>query len=124
MNRHAVLLIATALCAGPAAFAAPFAPVRSELLVQTVQLSYGCGLGVHRGPLGACTPVYLYGGYGPYYRGYVRGYARGYHDGRRDAAYPYVRYDGAGDVIAVDRRFCGFGLYLTCSYGTCWRVCY
>jgi len=124
MNRFVVLLIASSLCGGSAASGAPIAPIRVEGLVETVQVGYGCGLGVRRGPLGACTPVYLYGAYGPYYRGYARGYARGYHDGRRDAAYPYVRYDGAGDVIAVDRGFCGFGSYLSCSYGTCWRFCY
>ena len=97
-----------------------FAPVRPKQPVQTVQLSYGRGLGVRRGPLGACTPVYLYEGFDPYYRGYVRGY----HDGRRGAAYPCVRYDGGGDVIAVDRGFCAFGSYLSCSYGTCWRAYY
>jgi hypothetical protein len=27
-------------------------------------------------------------------------------------------------VIAADRGFCGFGFYLSCAYGTCWRLCY
>jgi hypothetical protein len=92
----------------------------------TVRVGYECGLGVHRAPLGACVPVYVYRGYDPYYRGYVRGYyrgyRRGYYEGRRDAYYPYVRYV-PGDVIAVDRGVCGFGSYLSCSYGTCWRFC-
>lgn len=30
-------------------------------LTAQVGYSYGCGLGVHRGPLGACVPTYLYG---------------------------------------------------------------
>ena len=122
--RLTVIVIAFAVLVGSAALGAPVAPIRTAHLGHTVPVGYGCGLGVRRGPLGACTPVYMYGGYDPYIRGYVRGYARGYYEGRRDAEYPYVRYYGTGDVVAVDRGFCGFASYLSCSHGTCWRFCY
>ena len=100
--------------------AATFGPAQPGLITQ---VSSGCGIGVHRGPFDGCAPVYVYGGY---YSGYYRGYRRGYYRGYRDAYYngPYFRFDNAQDVIAVDKGFCGFGSYLSCSHGLCWRFCY
>jgi hypothetical protein len=99
----------------PAAQAGPVIPVGS-----------GCGLGVRRGPFDRCDPADLYGGdYESGYRhGYYRGYRRGFYEGYHDAAYPYVRYKDHGDVVIVDAGRCGFGSYLSCAYGTCWRICY
>jgi hypothetical protein len=87
------------------------------------QVSSGCGIGVRRGPFNGCAPVYVYGGY---YGGHHHGYRRGYYRGYRDAYYngPYFRFDNDQDVIAVDKGFCGFGSYLSCSHGLCWRFCY
>ena len=31
---------------------------------------------------------------------------------------------GHGGVIKLDKGFCGFGSYLACTQGTCWRFCY
>ena len=114
------LLAAVGFVVGSAASAMPAAPIRSGQFADTIQVGYGCGLGVRRGPFGTCRPVYLYEVYDPYYGGYVRGY----YDGYRDGAYPYLRYYGAGDVMVVDRGVCGFGSYLLCNAGTCWRFCY
>lgn len=126
MNKLLPLIFALSVFGVSAAQAMPVVPLGSPQTTLTIQVGYGCGLGVHRGPLGECAPVYVYRGYDPYYRGYVRGYyrgyRRGYYEGRHDAYYPYVRYV-PGDVIAVDRGVCGFGSYLSCSYGTCWRLC-
>ena len=128
MKRLFGVLLAVGLCLGSTAFGMPLAPIRARQAVDVVQAEYGCGLGVRRGPLGACTPVYGYEGYGPYFRGcargYYRGYRRGYYDGHRAAAYPYVGHYDADDVIVVDRGACELGSYLSCSYGTCWRFCY
>jgi hypothetical protein len=108
-------------------------PVAALSLVQTeltIQVDSGCGLGVHRGPLGECVPVYVYDGngngtyYRAYWRGFYRGYRQGYYRGYRNANYPYVRYPNVTGVVAVDKGVCGFGSYLACSYGTCWRRCY
>jgi hypothetical protein len=101
--------------------------------IVSVAAAQAGGCGVHRGLYYGCTPVYgVHSGYnGGYYRGYRRGYYRGYRVGHygghylhhRHIRYPYVRYD-SGDVIAVDKGFCGFGSYLACTQGTCWRFCY
>jgi len=93
-----------------------------------------CGIDGHRGPYNGCIPVYgAHSGYhGGYYFGYRRGYYRGYrvgHYGRhqvhyRHHRYPFVRLHDGGDVIAVGKGLCGFGSYLGCTQGTCWRFCY
>ncbi len=97
----------------------------------TIRVGSGCGIGVHRGSFDGCAPIYGgYDGYDEpylayregYHRGYHRGYYRGYHDAHYDG--PYVRYYYHGDVVVVDRGLCGFGSYLSCGYGTCWRYCY
>jgi len=127
MNRMALLIFALVVSFGSTAFAMPVAPVVPQVTT-VIQVESGCGLGVHRGPFGDCGPVAVYEGYDPYYRAYVRGYyhgyRRGYHDAVVGVAYPYVRYFGASDVVIVDRGVCGFGSYLSCSHGTCWRLCY
>jgi hypothetical protein len=128
MNKLRPLIFALSVFGVSAAQAMPVVPLGPPQATLAIQIgyAYGCGLGVHRGPLGGCVPVYVYRGYDPYYRGYVRGYyrgyRRGYYAGRHDAYYPYVRHF-PGDVVYVDRGVCGFGSYLSCSYGTCWRVC-
>jgi hypothetical protein len=129
MTKLLTLISALGVFVASAAYAMPVAPLSEPQGSLTIQVGYGCGLGVRRGPLYDCAPVY--GGYDPYYhtyvrgyyRGYRRGYRRGYYAGRYDAYYPYVRHL-PGDVVYVDRGFCGFGSYLSCSYGTCWRFCY
>ena len=127
MNKLLPLIFALSVFGGSAAYAMPVAPLSQPQATLTIQVGGGCGLGVHRGPLGRCVPVYVYRGYDPYYRGYVRGYyrgyRRGYYEGSRNAYYPYVRHL-PGDVVYVDKGVCGFGSYLSCSYGTCWRFCY
>ena len=135
MNKLLPLIFAFVVT-GSTAYAMPIAPLGSPQATLTIQVGYGygCGLGVHRGPLGACVPTYTYdryNWYGPYrrayvrgyYRGYRRGYYRGYYAGRYDAYYPYVRYPNDTGVVVVDKGVCGFGSYLSCSYGTCWRLC-
>jgi hypothetical protein len=106
-------------------------PVATLSLVQTeltIQVSSGCGLGVRRGPGGECVPVYYdANGNGWCHRTYWRSYYRGYHGyyrGYRHAHYPYVRYPNDTGVVVVDKGVCGFGSYLVCGYGTCWRRCY
>lgn len=96
--------------------AAAFDPAQPGL---ATQVSSGCGIGVHHGPFNGCAPVYVYGGY---YHGYRRGHYRGYRDAYYDG--PYFRFDNDQDVIAVDKGFCSFGSYLSCSHGLCWRFCY
>lgn len=130
MNKFCPLFLLLGIFFAPVAFAMPVASLGRMQVPLMLKVGYGCGLGVLRvlrGPLGACSPVYR--GYDPYYRAYVRGYyrgyrrgyRRGYYDGRYDA-YPYVRHL-PGDVVYVDRGVCGFGSYLSCSHGICWRVC-
>jgi hypothetical protein len=104
---------------------APLVPVQTGL---TVHVSSGCGLGVRRGPLGQCIPVYDGNGNEVYCRAYRRGYYRSYrqdyYHGYRAANYPYVSHVNDTGVIVVDKGVCGFGSYLSCAYGTCWRFCY
>jgi hypothetical protein len=128
MNKLLPLTFALGIITAQSAQAMPVAPINQPQASLTIQAGYGCGLGVYRGLLGACTPIYVYGGYDPYYRayvrGYYRGYRRGYYEGRhRDDAYPYVRRL-PGDVVYVDKGVCDFGWYLSCRHGTCWRYCY
>ena len=127
MTKLLPLIFTLGLLNGSAAYAMPVAPLSQPQDSPTIQVGYGCGLGVYRGPLGDCVPVNVYRDYGPYYRGYVRGYyrgyRRGYYEGTRDAYYPYVRYPNDSGVVVVDKGVCGFGSYLSCSYGTCWRLC-
>ena len=124
MTKLLPLISALSLFGGSAVYAMPVAPLSKPHVTLTIQVGYGCGLGVRRGPGGECVPVHVYGDYDPYYGGYIRGYYRGYHEGHRDTYYPYVRYPNNTGVVAVDRGVCGFGSYLSCSYGTCWRLCY
>ena len=91
----------------------------------------GCGIGVHRGPFDGCAIYGVYNAYDDWYdrayrRGYHRGFRHGYYRGYRDGyydRYPYARFYGNGGVIVVD-KYCGFGSYLSCSHGLCWRHCY
>ena len=52
--------------------AMPLAPLQAGLLIPVAS---GCGLGVHRGPLDGCYPVY------GYYAGYGGGYRNNYYTG-------------------------------------------
>lgn len=116
MRKLLPLIFALGLLGGSAAYAMPVAPLGPTTQGSlTIQVGYGCGLGVYRGLFYGCTPVYVYGGnYGNSYRGY------------RNARYhgPYVRFHDNGGVVVSDRGICGFGSYLSCSHGTCWQVCY
>ena len=127
MKMLSPLVVAVSLLWAAGAQAMPLAPLSQPQSGLTVKVGGGCGLGVRRGLGGECVPVYVYGDYDPYYRGYIRGYyrgyRRGYYEGRRNAYYPYVRYPNDTGVVVVDKGVCGFGSYLSCSYGTCWRYC-
>ncbi|MDI3469941.1 MAG: hypothetical protein OJF62_002004 [Pseudolabrys sp.] len=114
MKKLLSLLFALGVVGGSAAYGTPIVPLNAAHTSLATHVGYRCGL------FGACAPVYIYGGHDLYYQGY----RRGYYDGYRDASYPYVRYHYTRDVIAADRGFCGFGFYLSCAYGTCWRLCY
>ena len=119
------LVVIVGILWAPIAYAMPVVPLSSPQDALTIPVGYGCGLGVRRGPFLDCAPVYVFRGHDPYYRAYVRGYhrgyRRGYYEGRLDA-YPYVSHL-PGDVVYVDRGVCGFGSYLSCSHGICWRLC-
>ncbi len=128
MSKPLSLIFALGIIVAPSAQAMPVVALSQPQAGLTIQVGYGCGLGVHRGPLGACTPVYVYGGHDRYYRAYVRGYYRGYRRGyyagrHRNDRYPYVSRL-PGDVVYVDKGVCGFGSYLSCKNLTCWRFCY
>jgi hypothetical protein len=120
MHRLFSVVFAVGIAAISAAQAMPAARLVPPPPGLTVPVASGCGLGVRRGPYDGCTPIYH--AHGAYYRGYRRGYVRGYRDGYYDG--PYVHYSDNGGAIAVDRGFCGFGSYLSCSQGLCWRFCY
>ena len=78
--------------------AMPLAPVQAGLLVPVAS---GCGLGVHRGPLAGCYPVY------GYYAGYGGGYRNNYYTGFN-----------SGGVCS------GRGTHLVCNpYGIYWVAC-
>jgi hypothetical protein len=80
----------------------------------TIPVGSWCGFGFCRGLFNYCAPVYVYGGnYGGHYRGHRHAHYEG----------PYVRYHYNRGVVVVDKGVCGFGSYLTCSHGTCWRFC-
>ena len=128
MNKLLPLIFALGLLGGSAAYAIPVAPLGQPQATLTVQVGSGCGLGVRRGPLGQCIPVYNGNGNEGYCRAYRRGYYRGYrqdnYHGYRAANYPYVSHVNDTGVIVVDKGVCGFGSYLSCSRGLCWRFCY
>lgn len=66
-----------------------------------IPVASGCGLGVHRGPLDGCYPVY------GYYAGYGGGYRNNYYTGFN-----------SGGVCS------GRGTHLACNpYGICWVAC-
>jgi hypothetical protein len=121
MNKLLPLIFALGIIMAPSAQAMPIAPISQPQADLTIQVGYGyaCGWTILGGPIAPCAPVYVYGGYYPYYSPYIRGYYRGHHYRH----YPYVRHL-PGDVVDVDRGVCGFGSFLTCSHGTCWRRCY
>lgn len=128
MNRLLSLVFILGIFSAATVHAMPIAALGPPQTGLTIQVGGGCGIGLHRSPFIECAHVYVYGGYyGEYYRGYrlgyYRGYRRGYYEGYHDAYYPYVRYYGTSDVVVVDKGICGFGSYLSCSYGTCWRFC-
>ena len=79
-----------------AAWAIPFYPAQASLIVP---IASGCGLGVRRGSLDACDPIY--------YAGYGSGYRNNYYTG------------------FVSRGVCnGRGTHLACNvYGICWVAC-
>jgi hypothetical protein len=79
-----------------AARAMPFYPPQVSLIVPAAS---GCGLGVRRGPLDGCDPLY--------YAGYGSGYRNNYYTG------------------FVSRGVCnGRGTHLACNfYGICWVAC-
>ena len=89
------------------------------------QVGYRCGAGVPLDTNINCTLVYR--GYHQkyhwrHYEGSRRSYYRGYHDAYQD--FPYIRHSGRVAPIAVDKGSCGFGSYLSCAFGGCWRLCY
>jgi hypothetical protein len=118
MNKLLSLSIALGVIAGSAAYGSPIAPLNATQSRLTIETGYRCG--IFGDFFDACAPAYVYGAHDSYYQGY----RRGYDDGYRDASYPYVRYHDTGEVIAVDKGVCGFGSYVSCVYGTCWRRCY
>jgi hypothetical protein len=122
----AVFIIAVLSATG--ALAMPLGALPTTQSELYVPVGSGCGIGVRRGPLGGCDPPYIYDGNGAYERGYrhgyYRGYHRGYYEGYHDGNYPYVSDSGYSDVVNLGAPVCGFGSYLACSYGTCWRLCY
>ena len=66
-----------------------------------IPVASGCGLGVHRGPLDGCYPVY------GYYAGYGGSYRNNYYTGFN-----------SGGVCS------GRGTHLACNrYGICWVAC-
>ena len=71
----------------------------------SITVASGCGLGVRRGPLDGCEPIY-----GWYYPGYGRGVRNDYNN-------YYVGFGRGG--------FCGGrGTHLACDfYGNCWVAC-
>ena len=78
--------------------AMPQDPLQAGLLIPVAS---GCGLGVQRGPLDGCYPVY------GYYAGYGGGYRNNY----------YTGFNNGG----VCR---GRGTHLACNpYGICWVAC-
>jgi hypothetical protein len=108
-----VLLISCA----PVARAMPVEAFDHVRTGPVIRASGGCGLGVRRGFLNECAPVY---------DSYYRQYYRGHHVRYRSSYYvgPYIRYHDNDGVVVVNKGVCGFGSYLACGYGTCWQFCY
>ena len=52
MNKPLPLIFALSLLSGSAAYAMPVAPLSPPQATLMIQVGGGCGLGVHRGPLG------------------------------------------------------------------------
>ena len=93
----AMLLSVLLLISGlSAAHAIPPHPKQANLLLPVAS---GCGLGVHRGPLDGCYPLYFTGYYSSNRNNYYTGFnSRGVCSGR--------------------------GTHLACnSYGICWVAC-
>jgi hypothetical protein len=130
MNKLLSLVFVLVISCVSSAHAMPVVALASAQTELAVQVGSGCGLGVRRGPFNGCDPVYVYDGNGngafhrAYWRGFYRGYRQGHYRGYRHAKYPYVRRPNVTGVVIVDRGICGFGSYLVCAYGTCWRRCY
>jgi hypothetical protein len=128
MNKFLSLVVAIVTSGVASANAMPVAALASPQTELTIPVGSGCGLGVRRGP--GSDPVYAYDGNGngafhhAYWQGFYSGYRPDQYRGYRNANCPYVRYPNAAGVVIVDKGVCGFGSYLVCAYGTCWRRCY
>jgi hypothetical protein len=118
-----MLFLAFAGCAFSAltAHGMPVAPLGSAHATPIIQVGWGygpwvCGPRLPGSLLGQWLTGYIY------VPGCYRGYARGSYAGRRVTDYPYVRRL-PGHVIYVDKGTCGFGSYLSCTRGLCFRFC-
>jgi hypothetical protein len=92
----AALFFSATLHGPPAAQAMPLQQLHGGSIIPVAS---GCGLGVRRGPLDSCDPIY--------YAGYASGYFNAYYIGR------------------VSNGVCsGRGTHLACNiYGICWVAC-
>jgi hypothetical protein len=95
------LLLALVLVFGFGMSTANAMPLQQLRLSLIIPAASGCGLGVNRGPLDGCYPIYIY------YPGYTPAYRNNY----------YAGY--------VSRGVCdGRGTHLACNrYGICWVAC-
>jgi hypothetical protein len=110
MNKLLSLVFVLGIFCATTAHAMPVALLGSAQ-AGVIHVGYRCGIGILGVPYHGCTPAYVPGGH-----------CRGYHDTHHN--FPFVRLSGRDGVIAVDKGGCGFGSYLACAYGGCWRRCY
>jgi hypothetical protein len=116
-----VFVIGSSIVGAAAAHAMPvahFGPMQAGL---TIPVSNGCGIGVHRGPLSGCTPIYAY--YSAHYGGDFRKHHRRHPHSNRNNY--YVSFHDFGGY-AGENKFCSFGSYVACvsSGRACWVLCY
>jgi len=120
MKKLLPLILALGIFSGSAAHGMPVAALGSAQATPIFQVGWGNGPWV----CGPRLPGSLFGQWVTGYI-YVPGCYRGYN--RRNAAhrisdYPYVSHL-PGNVIHVDKGACGFGSFLSCTHGLCYRFC-
>lgn len=120
MKKLLPLILALGIFSGSAAHGMPVAALGSAQATPIFQVGWGNGPWV----CGPRLPGSLFGQWVTGYI-YVPGCYRGY--SRRNAAhrisdFPYVSHL-PGNVIHVDKGACGFGSFLSCTHGLCYRFC-
>jgi hypothetical protein len=121
MKKLLPLILTFGVFSGSTAHGMPVAALSSAQATPLIQVgwAYGpwvCGPRLPGSLLGQWVTGYIY------VPGCYRRYSRSTYAGRRVSRDPYIS-QLPGFVIHVDKGTCGFGSFLSCTHGLCYRFC-